>query len=79
MPGHPAIRAGCRKLVPLALRRLKEILDDKNCDPRHHIAAVKAVFDGAQRESKAADQDGSESTSRPWVVRMVPDWKAPGK
>lgn len=75
LPGDPAIRNGCRRLIPLALRRLESLLNDDSLEPRHTINAIKAVFDGAQRPVEVKQKDSDEG----WVVELVPDWRAPGK
>ena len=77
LPGDPAIRRGCRKLIPLALARLKAILEDESMEPRHTINAIKAVFDGAQRKVELGP--GKGNTDAEWNVKLVPEWRAPGK
>ena len=77
LPGDPAIRRGCRKLIPLALARLKSILEDDSMEPRHTINAIKAVFEGAQR--KVELDAGKGNADSDWSVKLVPEWRAPGK
>lgn len=77
LPGDPAIRNGCRKLIPLALSRLKAILEDDSADYRHHVNAIKAVFDGAQKPVTLEPKKGEGESD--WTVKLVPEWRAPGK
>lgn len=76
LPGDPAIRNGCRKLIPVALKRLTELLNDPSLEPRHTINAIKAVFDGAQRQVETKEKGEIDKT---WTVELVPEWRAPGK